>query len=100
MIWIGQNDLDTDEWLVIECYRKLDPNSYTDVWNDIYLKRYTTALFKKQWGANLSKFGGVQMVGGVTLNGQEIYSQALTDIENLEQRIRSQYELNPTFMIG
>ena len=94
------NDLETDEWLVIECYRKLDPNSYTDVWNDIYLKRYTTALFKKQWGANLSKFGGVAMVGGVTLNGQQIYSEALQDLEKLETEIRTTYELNPAMMIG
>tara|TARA_B100001939_G_scaffold338625_1_gene344422 strand:- start:12 stop:818 length:807 start_codon:yes stop_codon:yes gene_type:complete len=94
------NDLETDEWIVIECYRKLDPNSYTDVWNDIYLKRYTTALFKKQWGANLSKFGGVAMVGGVTLNGQQIYSEALQDLEKLETEIRTTYELNPAMMIG
>ena len=94
------NDLETDEWLVIECYRKLDPSTYTDVFNDIYLKRYTTALFKKQWGANLSKFGGVAMVGGVTLNGQQIYSEALGDIEKLENEIRTTYELNPAMMIG
>src|SRR6056300_1096821 len=94
------NDLATDEWLVIEAYRKLDPATYTDVWNDIYLKRYTTQLFKKQWGANLSKFNGVAMVGGVTLNGQQIYSEALQDIEKLEGEIRTSYELNPTFMIG
>jgi hypothetical protein len=94
------NDLDTNEYLVIECYRKLDPASYTDVWNDIYLKRYTTALFKKQWGANLSKFNGVTMIGGVSLNGQQIYSEALADIEKLEQEIRSSYELNPAMMIG
>ena len=94
------NDLTTDEYLVIECYRKLDPATYTDVWNDIYLKRYTTALFKKQWGANLSKFNGVAMVGGVTLNGQQIYSEALADIEKLEQEIRSSFELNPAMMIG
>ena len=94
------NDLDTNEYLVIECYRKLDPASYTDVWNDIYLKRYTTALFKKQWGTNLSKFNGVAMVGGVTLNGGQIYSEALQDIEKLEQEIRSSFELNPAMMIG
>ena len=69
-------------------------------YNDLFLKKYPTALFKKQWGANLSKFNGVAMIGGVTLNGKDIYTQALDDIENLEQRIRSQYELNPTFMIG
>ena len=94
------NDLLTDEYLVIECYRKLDPSTYTDVWNDIYLKRYTTQLFKKQWGANLSKFNGVTMVGGVTLNGQQIYLEAIQELEKLEQEIRKSYELNPTFMIG
>jgi hypothetical protein len=94
------NDLTTDEYIVIECYRKLDPATYTDVWNDIYLKRYTTALFKKQWGANLSKFGGVQMIGGVTLNGVEIYQQAMQDIDKLETEIRSTFELNPAMMIG
>jgi len=94
------NDLQVGEYLVIEAYRKLDPDTYTDVYNDIYLKRYTTALFKKQWGANLSKFGGVAMVGGVTLNGVEIYSQALQEIEKLETEIRSTFELNPAMMIG
>ena len=94
------NDLQVGEYLVIEAYRKLDPDTYTDVWDDIYLKRYTTALFKKQWGANLSKFGGVQMIGGVTLNGVEIYQQAMSDIEKLETEIRSTYELNPAMMIG
>ena len=95
-----KNDLQVDEFLVIECFRQLDPEQFTDVYDDLFLKKYVVALFKKQWGANLAKFGGIQMIGGVTLNGQEIYSQALADIETLEQKIRSQYELNPTFMIG
>ena len=94
------NDLAVGEFLVIEAYRKLDPEQFTDVYNDIYLKRYVTALFKKQWGANLSKFDGVAMIGGVTLNGRQIYSEALQDIEKLEQEIRSTYELNPAIMIG
>jgi hypothetical protein len=95
-----KNDLQVGEYLVIECYRKLDPDTYTDVYNDLYLKRYVTALFKKQWGANLSKFNGVAMLGGVTLNGQQIFSEALSDIEKLENEIRSSYELNPAMMIG
>ena len=66
--------------------QKIRPKQFTDVYNDIYLKRYVTALFKKQWG-NLSKFNGVAMVGGVTLNGQQIYSEALQDIEKLETEI-------------
>ena len=57
-------------------------------------------MFKKQWGANLSKFNGVTMVGGVTLNGQQIYLEAIQELEKLEQEIRKSYELNPTFMIG
>ena len=95
-----KNDISVGEYLVIECFRKLDPETMTDVYNDIYLKRYTTALIKKQWGANLSKFNGVAMLGGVTLNGQQIYSEALQDIEKLESEIRTTYELNPAMMMG
>jgi hypothetical protein len=95
-----KNDLRVGEYLVIECYRKMDPNVYTDVFNDIYLKRYVTALFKKQWGQNLSKFNGIAMIGGVSLNGQQIYSEALTDCTKLEDEIRSTFELNPAFLIG
>ncbi len=95
-----KNDLQVDEYLIIECYRKLDPATHTDINNDIFMKRYVTALFKKQWGANLSKFNGVAMLGGVTLNGQQIYSEALADIEKLEQELRTTYELNPAMMIG
>jgi len=94
------NDLAVGEYLVIEAYRKMDPDTHTDVYNDIFLKRYVTALFKKQWGANLSKFDGVAMIGGVTLNGRQIYSEALQDIEKLEVEIRSTFELNPAMMIG
>ena len=95
-----KEDLQVGEFLVIECYRKLDPATFTDVNNDVFLKRYVTALFKKQWGANLSKFNGVAMLGGVTLNGQQIYSEALSDIEKLETELRTTYELNPALMIG
>ena len=80
--------------------RKLDPESMTDVYNDIFLKKYVTALFKKQWGANLSKFNGVTMLGGVTLNGQQLYQEAQTDIQKLEEEIRSTYETPVTYMIG
>ena len=95
-----QNDLQVGEYLVIECYRKLDPDVYTDVYNDMILKRYVTALFKKQWGANLSKFNGVAMVGGVTLNGQQIFSEALTDVQKLEDEIRKSFEMSQPLMIG
>ena len=95
-----KNDLAVGEFIVIEAYRKMDPETHTDVYNDIYLKRYVTSLFKKQWGANLSKFDGVAMIGGVTLNGRQIYSEALQDIDKLETEIRSTFELNPAMIMG
>ena len=95
-----KTDITVGEYLVIECFRKLDPTVMTDVYNDIYLKRYVTALLKKQWGANLSKFNGVAMLGGVTLNGQQIFSEALEDIRKLEEEIRGTYETPVTYMIG
>ena len=95
-----KHDISVGEYLVIECFRKLDPTVMTDVYNDIYLKRYVTALLKKQWGSNLSKFNGVAMLGGVTLNGQQIFSEALQDIQKLEEEIRGTYETPITYMIG
>ena len=94
------NDVTAGDFIIIECYRKLDPTTYTDIFNDIYLKRYTTALIKRQWGANLSKFEGVQMLGGVTLNGAKIFEEAQQDIEKLEEQIQLAYELPPNYMIG
>ena len=93
-------DVNVDDYIIIECYRKLDPATYTDIYNDIYLKRYTTALIKRQWGANLSKFEGVQMLGGVTLNGAKLFEEAQADIEKLEEQIQLAYELPPNYMIG
>ena len=95
-----KNDLQIGEYLVIECYRKLDPETYTDIYNDIYLKRYVTALIKRQWGINLSKFNGVTMVGGVTLNGGDILREAQQDIEKLEIEIRTTYEEFPHMIMG
>ena len=94
------NDVKADEYIVIECYRKLDPTTYTDVYNDMYLKRYATSLIKKQWGANLSKFSGVAMLGGVTMNGEQIYTQAIEEITRLEEQIQLAFELPPMHMIG
>ena len=95
-----QTDFVANDWLIIECYRKLDPATYTDIWDDIFLKKYATQLIKKQWGANLSKFQGVQMLGGVALNGEQIYTQAQEEINKLEEQIQLAYELPPMHMIG
>ena len=94
------NDISVGEFIIIECYRKLDPNTYVDIYDDIYLKRYATALIKRQWGANLSKFSGVQLLGGVEMNGGEIYSQAQEELEKLEEQIQLAYELPPEYMMG
>src|SRR5210317_90772 len=93
-------DIQVGEYLIIECYRKLDPTVMTDVYNDIYLKRYVTALFKRQWASNLKKFNGVTMIGGVTLNGQTLFEEAQEDIRKLEEEIRGTYETPETYMIG
>ena len=96
-----ENDVTADvDYLVIECYRKLDPTTYTDVYDDIYLKRYATTLIKKQWGANLSKFNGVAMLGGVTMNGETLYSQAQEEQNKLEEQIQLAFELPINYMIG
>ena len=94
------NDIDVGEFLIIECYRKIDPATYTDIFDDIYLKRYATALIKRQWGANLSKFNGVTMLGGVTMNGADIYSQATEEIERLEEQIQLSFETPIDYMVG
>jgi hypothetical protein len=93
-------EVSADEFLIIECYRKIDPATYTDIFDDIYLKRYATALIKKQWGANLSKFNGVATLGGVTMNGEQIYSQAIEEIQRLEEQIQLSFETPIDYMIG
>ena len=94
------NDIDVGEFLIIECYRKIDPTSYPDIFDDIYLKRYATALIKRQWGANLSKFNGVAMLGGVTMNGEAIYSQATEEVQRLEEQIQLAFETPIDYMMG
>ena len=95
-----QEDIDADEYLIIECYRQLDPAQHTNMFNDIYLKRYTTALIKKQWGQNLSKFNGTAMLGGGTLNGPELFSSAVNEVQKLEEEIRLNYEEPPHMQQG
>tara|TARA_E500000178_G_scaffold355073_1_gene426333 strand:+ start:75 stop:1049 length:975 start_codon:yes stop_codon:yes gene_type:complete len=93
-------ELNIGEYLVIECYRYLDPTVYQDVWNDRWLKRYATALIKKQWGENLSKYSGIQMPGGVEFNGQRLIDESNEEITRLEEEMSSSYELPVDFMVG
>ena len=87
-------------WIIVECYQTIDPNSYTDVYNDQYLKRYATALIKRQWATNISKFKGIKLPGGVELDGAEMMAQAKEEIKELELEIRSVWENPPTFYVG
>lgn len=77
--------------LIAECYANIDPAVYNDVWNDRWLKEYATALIKRMWGNNLKKFAGIQLPGGVTLNGDKIYEEAVGEIEKLETEMQSEY---------
>ena len=89
-----------DDYLIIDCYRMLDPNSYSRVWNDSFLKKYVTALVKKQWGQNLIKFQGVKLPGGIELNGRQIYDDAQKDLDVIREQMSNTYELPPYDMIG
>ena len=86
--------------LVIEAYRILDPTTYTEVYDDMFLKKYCTALIKRQWGENLKKFEGVQLPGGVTLNGKTIYDEAVEEIIKIEEEMNLKWELPPDGFLG
>lgn len=92
--------LNPDDFIVIECYRILDPSTYTQVYDDMFLKRYSTALIKRQWGENMKKFGGIQLPGGVILNGREIYEEAVEEITLIENEMQLKSELPVDFMVG
>lgn len=92
--------LNPGDFIVIECYRILDPNTFVKVFNDMFLKRYSTALIKRQWGENMKKFGGIQLPGGVILNGKEIYDEAVEEIATIENEMQLKTELPIDLMVG
>lgn len=97
---IDEKFLKQDLYLLIEAHRMLDPTDVTEVYNDMFLKRYATALMKKQWGMNLIKYNNVQLPGGITLNGRQIYEDALAEILKMEDEVLSKYAIPPLDMIG
>ena len=92
--------LTVGDWIIMDCFRALDPNDFARVWNDSFLKPYATALIKRQWGQNLLKFQGVKLPGGVELNGRQIYDDAQKELDVIRERMSSTYELPPLDMIG
>lgn len=93
-------DIKEGQFLIVDCYRIVEPETFTDVYNDMFLKRYATALIKKQWGANLIKFEGMQLPGGVTLNGRQLFDDATQEIEKIEEEMQLKYEKPPMFFVG
>ena len=94
------NKFEVGTILIIEAYRALDPATYPQVYNDMFLKKYATALIKQQWGSNLKKFTGVTLPGGITLDGQTIFSEATEEINKIEEEMSLKYELPPDGFIG
>ena len=97
---IDWSSITDGEFLVIDCFRTLDPNDYARVFNDSFLKRYFTANLKRQWGQNLMKFQGVKLPGGVELNGRQIYDDAMNDLTIIREQMSNTYELPPLDFIG
>lgn len=93
-------DVKAGEYILYEAYRIVDPSSHTAIFNDMWLKEYTTSLIKQQWGMNLIKFEGMQLPGGVIINGRQLYDDATGEIEALRERIRTEHELPADFFVG
>lgn len=81
------SEVKVGDYVIVECYRVLDPTEYTKVWNESWLKHYVTALFKRQWAVNIKKFSGIQLPGGVTLDGNALYDEATGEIKELEDEL-------------
>ena len=97
---VDWNRVAVNDYIVIDCYRALDPNDFTKIYNERFVKEYLTSLIKKQWGQNLIKFTGIKMPGGVEFNGRQIYDDALAELEKLESKMLSTYELPPLDFVG
>ena len=98
--WDWATDIQVGEWIVTEGMVIIDPDTYTKAWNDRLLKKLATSYIKRQWGNNMKKFGGMQLPGGVTMNGQQIFEEATREIESIEKDIRDTYEAPPQFLVG
>lgn len=97
--WWDQ-EIKAGDYIVVEAYVTIDPETETSIYNDIFIKAYTTALIKHRWGQNMSKFEGMQLPGGVTISGERILNEAFSEIERLEEKMRLEYEPMPDFFVG
>ena len=97
---IDWSSVNVNDYIIIDCYTTLDPNDYSRVWNDSFLKLYLTSLIKRQWGQNMMKFQGVKLPGGVELNGRQLFDDAQRELDSLMEKMSNTYELPPLDMIG
>ena len=103
LLWysdMNDEDIRPGNFIVLEMYVAIDPQTHTKIYNDMFIKDYTTQLIKQQWGANLIKFDGMQLPGGVTLNGRQLYDDATGEIDKLRENMRMEHELPPDFFVG
>lgn len=94
------NKVQVGSFIIIECYAKMDPDANPQIWSDKWLRKYATALLKRQWGTNMKKFNGVALVGGIMLNGQQIYDEAVNEVTALELELDSMWTEPPRFLMG
>lgn len=99
-IYIDTQNLIADQYIVIEAWAALNPQEYKEIYMDEFVREYACSLIKQQWGANLKKFSGIQMPGGVVLNGQQIYDEAKQELEELRERVKKEFQLPPDFIVG
>ena len=99
-IELDVQDYVVDRWIVLECWSALEPSTFTEIYTDEFVREYAYSLIKQQWGANLKKFSGIALPGGVLLNGQQIYDEATSELEKLRERVRKEFELPTDFLIG
>ena len=97
---VDWSDIKAKDYIIIDCWRTVDPVDYPRVWNDSFLKPYATALFKKQWGQNLIKFQGVKLPGGIEFNGRQLYDDGQREIDEIINKMSNTYELPPLDLIG
>ena len=97
---VDWNRVAVNDYIVIDCYRALDPTTFTKLYNERFVKEYLTSLIKKQWGQNLIKFSGIKMPGGVEFNGRQLYDDAIAELDKLDQKMSTTYELPPLDFVG
>lgn len=98
MDWTGR--VKAGDYIVFQATRIVDPTTYTKIFDDSFVKAYTTALFKLQWGSNLSKYANYTLPGGLVVNGEKIYTDAAEEVERLNEKIREEYEMPPQMLVG